>query len=255
MTLVAVLLAGAAGWLLVPSTRLSRAPSMTRPGVMVAAGLAGWALAAGWLPVRVGAVAAIVGLAAAGAWFVWRRRVLRRGRDLTGQGVREACQVMAAELRAGRPPDDALTEAARRWPGLLPVLDASRLGSDVPSALRRAADRPGAGDLRIVAAAWQVAHHSGQGLAHAVTRIAGRIQAQQQTQRVVASELASARATARLVAALPVVALGMGSGAGGDPWRFLLETPVGWGCLAVGLAFAVGGLWWIEVIADQVEAQ
>ena len=105
----------------------------------------------------------------------------------------------------------------------------------------------------MVAAAWQVAHRSGHGLAHAVSRVAGRIRAQRQTQRVVASELASARATARLVAVLPVVALAMGSGAGGSPWAFLLETPVGWVCLAAGLAFGVLGLWWIEAIADQAE--
>ena len=127
------------------------------------------------------------------------------------------------------------------------------MGSDVPSALRRVAAVPGAGDLLVVAAAWQVAHHSGNGLAHAVSRVAARIRAQRQTQRVVTSELASARATARLVAALPVVALGMGSGAGGDPWRFLLDTPVGWGCLAAGLAFGLAGLWWIEAIADQAD--
>lgn len=253
MILLAAGLAGLAAWLLVPSVRVAGPAWKPGPVLIAVAGLGGWGLVSGWLPPRLGAAAVTVALSAAGGRLIWRRRRDRRQRALTAVGVLDACEVLAAELAAGRPPGLALAEAARRWPGLAPVLDAWSLGSDVPGALRRVGATPGAGDLRVVAAAWQVAHHSGTGLTHAVSRIAARIRAQRQTQRVVTSELASARATARLVAALPVVALGMGSGAGGSPWRFLLDTPVGWGCLVAGLAFGVAGLWWIEAIADQAD--
>lgn len=253
MATTAALLIGLAVWLLVPSVRLTSSTVAWRPLLIVVAGVAGWGVVGGWLPLRAAVVGAAGAVAVLGGRLVWRRRRDRRARLVTAAGVLEACEVLAAELEAGRPPGHALIEASRRWPGLSPVADAWLLGSDVPGALRRAASAPGAGDLRVVAAAWQVAHHSGTGLAHAVTRVASRIRTQRQTQRVVTSELASARATARLVAALPLVALGMGSGAGGNPWRFLLDTPVGWGCLVAGLAFGVAGLWWIEAIADQAD--
>ena len=253
MVSLAALLAGLAVWLLVPSARVSRTTWSWRPVLIGLAGLGGWGAVGGWLPVRVGVVVVAAEVAGAGGRLIVRRRRDRCARAVTAVGVLDACEVLAAELAAGRPPGHALAEAARRWSGLAPVVDAWQVGSDVPGALRRVAAAPGAGDLLVVAAAWQVAHHSGNGLAHAVSRVASRIRAQRQTQRVVTSELASARATARLVAALPVLALGMGSGAGGDPWRFLLDTPVGWGCLVAGLGFGIAGLWWIEAIADQVD--
>lgn len=250
MMLLAAIVSGWSVWLSFPPEELPHVGWSRRPVLVVAAGVGGVVVMAGWLPGRLGVIALVVMGVSGGAGLLWRRSRDRRARDVTAVGVLEACEVIAAELAAGRPPGHALGAAAGRWPGLAPAVEAWSLGSDVPSALRRLAVLPGAGDLRVLAAAWQVAHTSGHGLAHAVSRVSHRIRARRRTQRVVASELASARATARLVAVLPVVALAMGSGSGGDPWSFLLETPLGWCCLGAGLAFGVLGLWWIEAIAD-----
>jgi tight adherence protein B len=205
------------------------------------------------LPPQVAVLAGVTAGAAAGARALLGRRASRARRSATARHVLEACEQVAAELAAGQPPAAALSRAARDWPGLAPVADAQAIGADVPAALRAAAREPGAEDLRVVAAAWHVAHRSGRGLADAVDRVVGRIRSQRQTRRVVESELASARATARLVAGLPVLALAMGSGAGGNPWLFLVQTPVGVACLVSGLALGLAGLWWIESIADGVE--
>jgi len=131
--------------------------------------------------------------------------------------VLEVCDLLAADLAAGRPPGAALAAGAERWPPL-------------------------------------VGQHSGHGLAAALERTAAGLRARRRTRRLVDSELASARSTARLVACLPVAVLLMGSGAGSDPWTFLLSTPVGWICGAVGLALIGVGLWWIERLADQASA-
>ena len=216
--------------------------------VLLAAAVAAW-----WQPTP-----AMPRVASARSAPSWGRivRAGRRSRLAADQAaVLEVCDLLAAELAAGRPPGTALATAAERWTPLVAAVEAVRLGADVPEALRRlAVEHRGAGDLRWVAGAWQVAQRSGHGLAAALERTADGLRARRRTRRLVDSELASARATARLVACLPVAVLVMGTGAGSDPWSFLVRTPVGWCCLAGGLALIALGLWWIERLADRASA-
>jgi tight adherence protein B len=191
--------------------------------------------------------------AAVGGRALWRRRAETAAAEATARRMLEACDLVAAELGAGRTGEAALAEAAETWPALRPVADVSRLGGDVPEALRSLALTPGADGLRLLAGAWVVSHRTGAGLAVSTRRVADAVRLDQATRRVVRGELASARATARLVAVLPVVALLMGSGAGANPWTFLLRTPLGLACLAAGLALGFAGLWWIELIAREVD--
>lgn len=195
-------------------------------------------------------------LAAATGYGVLRLvRARRADRDATATRGRvvELCEVLRAELAAGQTAGRALELAAVEWPLVAPAARAATSGGDVTAALRDLAAVPGAAALRVVAAAWQVAHRTGHGLADVLGRVAVDLRAAEQTRRIVAGELASARATARLLAALPLVALAMGGGTGAAPWQFLLGQPAGLACLAGGLALGYAGLAWVEALARDVD--
>jgi tight adherence protein B len=166
--------------------------------------------------------------------------------------VIEVCEALVGELRAGQPLVTSLEHCVEVWPAFEPVVAASRLGADVPLALRQLARTRGAEGLREIASAWQVADRSGAGLAAALSQVATTARERQATRQVVKGELASAQATARLVVVLPLASLAMSAGIGGDPWHFLLATPAGLGCLGMGALLAWAGLLWIDRIADAV---
>ncbi len=251
--LVAAVCAAGAVLLMFPSSRSGPRRRLPGAGPPVLVGAVGAVLVLGDATGQRAALVLVAAGALAGALALWRQRAARMEAEHVGGRVLETCEQLAAELSVGQPPGLALRRAAALWPPVRPAAEAFRVGADVPDALRQTARAPGAGDLRLVAAAWQVSHRTGQGLAEAVDRVAVELRAARATRRVVAGELASARATARLVAGLPVLALAMGSGAGGDPWGFLLGSPAGLACLAGGAGFALTGLAWIEAIARDVD--
>ena len=252
--MTAALLAAAAAWVWVrPRSRIALSRAPRRPALLVPATAVGLVV----VGVLTGAaapsaVAVVLAGAAWGGHRLWRQRGLARAVVETQERVLECCDLLVAELAAGQPPDAALARAAETWPSLAPVSQSHAYGGDVPSALRRSAEEPGAEGMALVAAAWHVSHRTGHGLAEALARVAEALRARRATDRVVRGELASARATARLVAALPVVALVIGAGSGGDPLGFLFATPLGIACLACGLALGLAGLAWIERIAAGV---
>lgn len=256
--LAAVAAALAVALLLPPRPRVATARArgwQATPGRVVPAGVGVVALlllAASLGPEAVALTVVLAGAAGATA-RLWAARRAAREAHRTSTRVLETCERLAAELAAGRPPVLALGHAAQEWSALSPVAESLRLGTDVAEAWRTVARQPGAGDLRLLAAAWQVAHRTGVGLAAAVDRVAVDLRAVRSTERVVRGELASVRATVKLVAALPLLALAMGSGAGGDPWGFLLGEPVGLACLAAGVTCALAGVAWVEAIARSVE--
>jgi tight adherence protein B len=202
-------------------------------------------------------VVALAGVAAAAAVArIRRRRRTRAAAAARRAAVVELCTVLAAELRGGRMPRDALLRAAT-GPGnvteLCPAaVTAARSGGDVAAALVAAAE-DGAASLRWLAACWQVAEEQGAGLAAAADRLADHGRADEALRQEVSTQLAGPRATAVLLAVLPGVGVLFGTGLGARPLDILLRTPWGLGCLVLGGLLAVAGVAWTERIARTAE--
>lgn len=249
--MTAVLAAGAcaAAALLILGPRRRRRSLPVPPRIAGLAALATVALVDGRIP------PALVVVGCGGGVAVLRELRRRRAGLVEGrrrEAVLAFCEALAADLESGAAPVAALTSAVEEWPEFWSLADAAQLGADVPGAMRTASELPGAGELRLVAAAWVVAHRSGAGLASAVGLAARTIREDRAAAQVVATELASANATARLLAALPVGVLLIGRGAGGDPVGFLLGTTPGLVCLTLGLGLSWAGLLWLQRIADGI---
>jgi len=254
MVVLAVLLAGSAAVLAFPDQAPRRSPQRLArrrpPPTLLVVPLA-------VLPVLLlqgrQLVLGLVGVlvVAAGHRLLARRRAAARAAGRAAR-VQAYCESVAADLAAGQPPHRVLARSVAEFPEFTAAASAAELGADVPDALRRLARSPGAGELRLVAAAWQVAHRSGAGLAEALEQVGRGVRARRRTARLVAAELAPAHATARMMACLPLVFVLAGSGLGGDPVAFLIGTTPGLACLSAGLALSYAGLEWLQRIADAV---
>jgi tight adherence protein B len=180
----------------------------------------------------------------------------RKQRDHRRAAVIELCDAIAVELIAGRPPNTALTEAARalpELPGLRAVIDAAHDGDDVAAALTGAASTEGCEALRLLAGCWRIGVDRGGMLASVIEGLAEALRDEQSHREDIALQLAGPRATARLLAALPALGLAMAAVLGADPVRFLLTTIPGALCLGVGLTLDALGLWWTAHLATAAE--
>ena len=257
-TLLTVVLTVATAVLLVPArprvgggARTHVLPPVLMPLAVALSVLALWA----WLSTQRFVLVALLTGVAAGVVRLVRRRRQSRAAEQRADQVLAVCDAMSSDLAAGQPPLLSLDRAAAEWPEFAPVAVAGRMGADVPAVLRELATRPGARQLRTLAATWQVAHDTGSGLAAAIGQAAASIREDRRTARLVAAELAAAHATARMLAVLPLGVLVLGSGIGGDPIGFLTGSAAGLVCLGLGLGLSFAGLLWLERIADRVLAR
>jgi tight adherence protein B len=167
--------------------------------------------------------------------------------------VIELCDAMAAELAAGRTPDEAFKSAAA-------VLDphVSRellhIPRPPPDHLDELATRPGAEGLRLLAACWRIGAERGGALATVLDGLAGALRDEEAQRQDVSVQLAGPRATARLLAFLPLLGLAMAAALGAHPIPFLCGTLPGLACLITGTTLNLLGLHWTRHLAKSAES-
>lgn len=184
---------------------------------------------------------------ACAVWLITQARD-ERERHARADEVVQACQALAAQLRAGDIPARALSRVALDSPLLAPVAATQAIGGDVPAALHAVSERPGCGGLAALGRAWQLCQQTGAPVARAAKQVAESLHADASAERLVAGELAAPRASGRMLAALPLMGIGMGFVGGGDPIRFLTTTLPGQICLAAAVCLVCAGLVWTTLL-------
>lgn len=162
--------------------------------------------------------------------------------------VIELCDGMAAELAAGRTPEDAFTASAAV---LDPAISKELLECDALTDLART---PGAEGLRLLEACLRVGAERGGTLATVLDGLAAALRDEEAQRQDVAVQLAGPRATARLLAALPVLGIAMAAALGARPLSFLCGSLPGLACLVAGVALNVTGLYWTTRLARSAES-
>lgn len=221
-------------------------------------------------PVPVAAVVVAVG-ATAGAGLVRGRRE----RAVAGeeQAAVEGLGVLVAELRAGRPADEALAAAGRhcghlKIGALLTKLGRSlRLGDRLEGWVVADGRAPPAVHVRATVpltvpghvprervdrSRWQVrliagvrlSQRTGCALADVVAAVESDLARSGHQRTELRATAAGHRATVALLAGLPILGLAMGSGIGAEPVRILTTTTIGHVLLVAGVALELAGLAW-----------
>ncbi len=235
-----------------PETGPERRPGSRRTAAALAGGGVGPVIVGALLDATVGAVVgAAVGLVVSTVtWVVvgWRRRRARTGRD---HDVARACGSLAAQLRVGQIPGEALARTAVDHPVLEPAARCVAVGGDVVGLWHRQAIHDGTPGLAELARAWAVSTTSGAPMAVTLEQVATAQSAERSLQAVVAGELAAPRATSKIMAALPACGIGIGYALGGDPLHWLLGGPAGWACVLLGVGLACAGVLWMGALGGR----
>lgn len=197
--------------------------------------------------VRAGAAVAAIGGGAALAGWAWlgygaRVPVLPGIAGATAGATVAVALSRAAADRVRRRADAALTEAVG---GLAADLRAGQQPAEALAALGTTTGH------RTVDAVWTVSERSGAPAAAVLDRVEQDLRARQDQRRELEAALAGARSTEGLLAVLPLLGIGLGAGMGAHPITVLLAQPRGQAALVAGVVLeALGVMWTSRIIAS-----
>lgn len=181
-----------------------------------------------------------------------RRMAARRDAQLPA-----ALERLAASLRAGAAPGPAFSALAHSTPA--PLGDDLRTaavevehGSALADSVERWGQRAATPDVRLAAAALALAARIGGSVARPVDRVASTLRERRELQAEVRALATQARASALVLTLAPGAFTALVSTVEPGVPRFLLGSPPGLACLAVGVALQAAGAAWSGRILRRV---
>ena len=179
-----------------------------------------------------------------------RARLLRARRDRQlEQTLPDALDAVARSLRSGGSLRQAVEEAAVAVRGplqaeLVAVTRDVRDGAAMDDALERWCERRPLAGVRLATAALALGAETGGASAQAIDGVAATLRTNLGIAGEVRALSSQARLSALVIVLAPIAFALLAATSDGTTATFLLGTPFGWTCLAIGLGLdAVGWLW------------
>ena len=163
---------------------------------------------------------------------------------------------LKSQLNAGINPLDALRFAISRAPESVFKNTRQALTSqtNVYSALHDDSKVYKVASLASCANLLELSSQSGSSINEALTQVADKLMTRRNQEQLIATELASTKATVFVLAGLPIMGAGMGLILGSDSISWLLGSPAGRICFALGIGLELVGWFWIKHLLNRALA-
>ncbi|OAV76762.1 type II secretion system F family protein [Dietzia sp. 111N12-1] len=192
-------------------------------------------------------------LAPAGAYVLLQVLAARRRAAFADQ-LDDSLQLMSSSLRAGHSMLQALASVAREAEEptseeFARIINETRVGRDLASALDETANRMGSQDFVWVTQAIAINREVGGNLAEVLDAVGHTIRERNQIRRQVKALAAEGKISAYVLMSLPIGIGGFLFVTNPSYIGVLTQSPLGWGMIAAGVVMLIiGGIWLSKVV-------